>query len=115
MPSSIIHQATAATSWRILSLLRLGERRIYVIKRAIDMTESAFSHALHKLEEAGLVTVRREGREKQAALSQQGRIVFSNIQALCFMLGGTDGTSVEDDSALVRQLRASPHKSDILR
>jgi DNA-binding transcriptional ArsR family regulator len=110
MPSAIIHQATAATSWRILSLLRLGERRIYIIKRTMDMTESAFSHALRKLEEAGLVTVRKVGREKQATLSEQGRIVFSNIQALCFMLGGTDGTSVEDDSALVRQLRVLPHE-----
>lgn len=106
MLSTVIHQATAHTSWRILSLLRLGQRRICVIKRAMEMTESAFSHALRKLERAGLVTVCKTGREKQAALSHQGRIVFSNIQALCFMLHGTDGTSVEDDTALIKQLRA---------
>jgi len=105
MPSSIIHQATAKTSWRILSLLRLGDRRIQVIKRALDMSESAFSHALRRLEEKGLVEARQYGREKQARLTSAGRIVFSSLQALCFTLGGNDGTSVEDDTSLVKCLR----------
>lgn len=105
MPFSIIHQATSDTSWRILSLLRLGDRRIYVVKRALGMSESAFSHALTKLANLGLVFVRPLGREKLAGLTPQGRILFSSVQALCFMLGSADGTNVEDDSALVRHLR----------
>jgi predicted transcriptional regulator len=105
MPYSIIHQATSDTSWRILSLLRLGDRRIYVVKRALAMSESAFSHALSKLVNLKLVTVRPIGREKVAGLTPHGRILFSSVQALCFMLGSADGTSVEDDSALVRFLR----------
>jgi DNA-binding transcriptional ArsR family regulator len=105
MPYSTIHQATARPYWRILSLLRLGERRICVVKRALGMSDSAFSHGLAKLEALELVSVRRAGREKHAALSAKGRILFSSLQALCFMLKGTDGTSVEDDSALVQHLR----------
>jgi DNA-binding transcriptional ArsR family regulator len=112
MAHSIIHQATSVTSWRILSLLRLGQRRIYMLKRALGMSESAFSHAISKLETAGLVTIRRMGREKIAILSAQGRIVFASLQALCFTLGGTDGTDVEDDSALLRCLRESPQADD---
>ena len=69
------------------------------------MSESAFSHALRRLEEKGLVEAKQFGREKQARLTSSGRIVFSSLQALCFTLGGTDGTSVEDDSSLVRCIR----------
>jgi predicted transcriptional regulator len=105
MPSSIIHQATAKTSWRVLCLLRLGERKISLLKCALDMTESAFSHALKRLENKGLVTTVKVGREKYAKLSHTGRIVFSSLQALCYTLGQTDGTSVEDDSALVTCIR----------
>ena len=105
MPSSIIHQATAKTSWRILSLLRLGDRRIQVIKRALRMSESAFSHALRRLEEKGLVEALQYGREKEARLTSTGRIVYSSLQALCYTLGGNDGTNVEDDTSLVRCLR----------
>ena len=105
MSYSTIHLATSSTSWRVLSLLRLGERRIYALKRALGMTESAFSHALRKLEELSLVETQREGREKITKLTQRGRIVFSSLQALCIMLSGADGTSVEDDSALVSALR----------
>jgi predicted transcriptional regulator len=105
MPYSIIHQATSETLWRILSLLRLGERRISLLKRTLEMSESAFSHALAKLEELDLVETRKTGREKISRLTQHGRILFSSLQALCFMLGGTDGTSVEDDSALVRWVK----------
>jgi DNA-binding transcriptional ArsR family regulator len=112
MPHSIIHQATSETSWRILSLLRLGPRRIYMLKRALEMSESAFSHAISKLEVAGLVNIRRAGREKISELSAQGRIVFASLQALCFTLGGTDGTSVEDDSALLRCLRENSRADD---
>ena len=96
---------TSETSWRILSLLRLGERRLHVLKRALGMTESAFSHALRKLEEQGLVETRRDGREKLSRLSQRGRISYSSLQALCYALRGTDGTLVEDDTALVAELR----------
>jgi predicted transcriptional regulator len=105
MPSSIIHQATSETSWRILCLLRLGDRRIRAIKQALGMTESAFSHALSKLEHLGLVNTRKIGREKVSGLTPRGRIVFSSLQAICFTLGGSDGTLVEDDSALVGFLR----------
>ena len=72
------------------------------------MTESAFSHALRKLENDGLVETRRQGREKASRFSQRGSIVFSSLQALCFTLGGTDGTIVEDDTALVMVLRRQP-------
>lgn len=105
MASSIIHQATSETHWRILCLLRLGERRVLYLKKALEMSESAFSHSLSKLEELNLVETRKVGREKISQLSQLGRIMFSSLQALCFMLESTDGTSVEDDSALVRYLR----------
>jgi len=71
------------------------------------MSESAFSHALRKLESKSLVKTTREGREKTTQLTQEGRIVFSSLQALCFTLASTDGTSVEDDSALVRELKQS--------
>jgi predicted transcriptional regulator len=107
MSSSIIHQATAETSWRILCLLRLGDRRIRAIKQALGMTESAFSHALSKLEGLGLVATRKIGREKVSGLTPRGRIVFASLQALCYTLSGTDGTVVEDDSALVTCLRSS--------
>ena len=86
-------------------MLRLGDRRIYHLKPALGMTESAFSHALRKLEEAALVDTQKVGREKIARLSAKGRIVYSSLQALCYALDGTDGTSVEDDSALVSQIR----------
>jgi predicted transcriptional regulator len=112
MPHSIIHQATSDTSWRILSLLRLGPRRIYMLKRALEMSESAFSHAISKLETSGMVTNRRVGREKISELSAQGRIVFASLQALCFTVGSTDGTSVEDDSALLRCLREIPREEE---
>ncbi|MBN2082041.1 helix-turn-helix transcriptional regulator [bacterium] len=105
MPYSIIHQATAQTSWRILSLLRLGERPILVLKRVLGMTESAFSHALRRLEQKKLVATRKVGREKIAWLTNTGRIVFSSLQALCYTLESSDGTSVEDDSAMVAFLR----------
>lgn len=105
MSSSIIHQATSETHWRILCLLRLGSRRIHFLKQALQMSESAFSHSLAKLEELNLVETQKNGREKISQLSQTGRILFSSLQALCFMLGSSDGTSVEDDSALVRSLR----------
>ena len=105
MSSSIIHQATSDTHWRILCLLRLGNRRIHYLKKALQMSESAFSHSLAKLEELNLVETRKHGREKISQLSQTGRILFSSLQALCFMLNRSDGTSVEDDSALVSSLR----------
>ena len=105
MPNKIIHQATAETSWRILSLLRLGERRIYFVKRALNKTESAFSHALRRLEAQDLVVTRKVGREKLARLTTNGRILFSSLQALCFALSNTDGTSPEDDTALVTLMR----------
>lgn len=105
MSSSIIHQATSETHWRILCLLRLGERRILFLKKALEISESAFSHSLAKLEELNLVETKKIGREKVSQLSQTGRILFSSLQALCFMLGGSDGTDVDDDSALVRCLR----------
>jgi len=101
MSYSIIHQATATTSWRILSLLRLGEQPIMLLKRVLDMTESAFSHALRRLEEKQLVATRKSGREKTAWLTNRGRILFSSLQALCFTLGGTDGSSLKDDTALL--------------
>jgi DNA-binding transcriptional ArsR family regulator len=104
----IIHQMTSPTAWRILSLLRLGERPIRHIKQALGMTESAFSHALRKLESEGLVETRRDGREKISRLTQRGRISFSSLQALCYALEGTDGTLVEDDTALVAVLRNDP-------
>ena len=106
MQFTIIHQATSTTSWRILSLLRFGEQRIHHIKRALDMTESAFSHALRKLEEKGLVETRKVGREKIARLSKRGRITFSSLQALCYTLGGTDGTLDDDDDALERAMKS---------
>jgi DNA-binding transcriptional ArsR family regulator len=96
---------TSPTAWRILGLLRLGDRPIRFIKRALRMTESAFSHSLRKLEKGGLVETRKQGREKVSRLSQRGRIVFSSLQALCFTLSGSDGTLVEDDTALLRVLR----------
>ena len=105
MPSSIIHQATSETSWRILCLLRLGDRRIRAIKQALSMTESAFSHALSKLEGLELVYTRKVGREKVSGLTSRGRIVFASLQAICYTLVGSDGTLVEDDSALVGYLR----------
>ena len=76
-----------------------------MIKRTIDMTESAFSHALKTLVEKGLVEARKVGREKIARLSKKGQIVFASLQALCFTLGNSDGTSVEDDSAMVAILK----------
>ena len=105
MSSTVIHQLSSPTSWRILSLLRLGERRIQALKRALRMTESAFSHAASKLEDLGLVGIRKAGRDKYARLSEKGRIVFSSLQAVCYTVSGNDGTSVEDDSALVSVLR----------
>jgi DNA-binding transcriptional ArsR family regulator len=108
VPISFIHQATATTSWRILSLLRLGDRRIRFVKQALQMTESAFSHALRKLEESGMVETRKVGREKVSRLTHKGRIVFSSLQALCFTMGSNDGTVVEDDTALLRVLREAP-------
>ena len=105
MSNSIIHQATSNTSWRILCLLRLGERRIAVLKRVLGMTESAFSHALSRLKSKGLVETRKNGREKLARLSPEGSIVFASLQALCYTLSSTNGTNVEDDSTLVAQLR----------
>ena len=107
MPYSIIHQATAKTSWRILSLLRLGERPILVLKRVLGMTESAFSHALRRLERKGLVATRKVGREKFAWQTSTGRIVFSTLQALCFTLEGNDGTRAKDDNAMKSFLRDS--------
>jgi len=107
MPYSIIHQATAKTSWRILSLLRLGEQPIMLLKRVLNMTESAFSHALRRLEEKELVATRKSGREKTVWLTNHGRIVFSSLQALCFTLAGKDGSGLEDDTALFELLRDS--------
>ena len=111
MSSSIIHQATAETSWRIMCLLRLGDRRIRAIKQALGMTESAFSHALSKLEGLGLVVTRKLGREKVSGLTPRGRIVFASLQALCYTLSGTDGTLVEDDSSLVGYLREATNSN----
>jgi len=105
MANRIIHQMTSPTAWRILALLRLGERPIRFIKQALEMTESAFSHALRKLEKEGLVETQKQGREKVSRLTQRGHIVFSSLQALCFTLGGSDGTLVEDDTALGAVLR----------
>ena len=105
MPNSIIHQVTSPTSWRILCLLRLGERKIGYLKPALEMSESAFSHAFKRLRTAGVATYRTTGREKIAKLTKKGQIVFSSLQALCYALNGTDGTSVEDDSAMVAQIR----------
>lgn len=85
-----------------------------MLKRALNMSESAFSHAISKLESAGLVKIAKIGREKISELSTQGRIVFSSLQALCFTLGGTDGTNVEDDSALLRCLRERSKVDDII-
>jgi predicted transcriptional regulator len=81
-------------------LLRLGERRIAVLKRALGMSESAFSHALNRLQSKGLVEAQKNGREKLARLSSGGRIVFASLQALCYTLSGNDGTSAVDDHAL---------------
>ena len=100
MPNSIIHQATSETSWRILSLLRNGERRIHLLKVALDLNESTFSHALQRLESRGLVETEQHGREKSARLSVQGRIVFSGLQALCYTLAGHDGSVKTDDDAV---------------
>lgn len=102
MPFSTVHQATAETSWRVLSLLRFGALRIYIVKRVLGMSESAFSHALRKLVDLQLVAEMQIGREKVAEMTPQGRILYSSVQALCFMLDGTDGTNSDDDSALAR-------------
>lgn len=107
MPNSIIHQATSETSWRILSLLRQGERRIHLLKVALDLNESTFSHALQRLESRGLVDTTQHGREKSARLSGRGRIVFSGLQALCCTLGGSDGSIKADDDAMARLLEES--------
>ncbi|MCC7476865.1 helix-turn-helix transcriptional regulator [bacterium] len=100
MPNSIIHQATSETSWRILSLLRHGETRIHLLKVALELNESTFSHALQRLEVRGLVDTQQHGREKSARLSDKGRIVFSGLQALCFTLTGKDGSLTADDAAM---------------
>lgn len=75
------------------------------LKPALQMSESAFSHAFKRLEDGGVAEYRKVGREKYARLSKKGQIVFSSLQALCYALAGTDGTSVEDDSSLVAQIR----------
>lgn len=86
-------------------MLRLGERKIVYLKSALEMSESAFSHAFKRLEDAGVAVYRKVGREKYARLSDKGMIIFPSLQALCFALDGTDGTRVEDDSAMVAQIK----------
>ena len=105
MVNSIIHQVTSNTSWRILCLLRLGERKIVYLRTALGMSESAFSHAFKRLEDGGVAVYRKVGREKYARPSKKGQIVFSSLQALCYAINGTDGTSVEDDSSMVVQIK----------
>ncbi len=111
MPNSIIHQATSETSWRILSLLRHGERRIHLLKVALELNESTFSHALQRLEVRGLVETQQHGREKSARLSGKGRIVFAGLQALCCTLAGQDGSLEADDQAMNRLLEANDQQA----
>lgn len=102
MPNATLHQATSETSWRILSLLRQGEQRIHLLKVALDLNESTFSHALQRLESRGLVETRQHGREKSARLSERGRIIFSTLQALCYTLYGNSGVDERDEQAMLQ-------------
>jgi ArsR family transcriptional regulator len=56
---------------RILDLLRAGERCVCDLQAALDCGQSLLSFHLKTLREAGLVTVRKEGRWSHYQLADQ--------------------------------------------
>ena len=56
------------TRRRILDLLREGDHPVHALSRPFDMSRPAVSQHLRVLRDAGLVAVRREGREQRYRL-----------------------------------------------
>jgi DNA-binding transcriptional ArsR family regulator len=56
------------TRRRILDLLREGDHPVHALARPFDMSRPAVSQHLRILKDAGLVAMRREGREQRYRL-----------------------------------------------
>ena len=75
----ILEVAAEPTRRRLLQLLAAGERTVTELASHFPVTRSAISQHLGILAEVGLVTARKQGRERHYRLEQGG---MSRLRAL---------------------------------
>jgi DNA-binding transcriptional ArsR family regulator len=71
-PADVFHAIADPTRRRILDLLGRGDQPVTSIARRFDVTMSAISQHMRVLREAGMVSARREGRERLYRLEPSG-------------------------------------------
>ena len=68
----MLEVAAEPTRRRLLQLLALGERTVNQLASQFSVTRSAISQHLSVLTEVGLVTARKQGRERYYRLDERG-------------------------------------------
>jgi len=68
----MLEVASEPTRRRLLQLLALGERTVNQLASQFSVTRSAISQHLSVLTEVGLVTARKQGRERYYRLDERG-------------------------------------------
>jgi ArsR family transcriptional regulator, arsenate/arsenite/antimonite-responsive transcriptional repressor len=69
---NVLHALADERRLRILDVLRDGEHCVCDLQSSLGLGQSLLSHHLRSLREAGLVTVRREGRWAHYSLAADG-------------------------------------------
>lgn len=77
--SEILRIMGDTTRTRIIDLLRIEELCVMDISSLLSMSQSAISHQLKVLKQAGLVSSRREGKEIYYALNDEHIKVIMDI------------------------------------
>jgi DNA-binding transcriptional ArsR family regulator len=70
------------TRAKVLLLLSEGERKVYEITTAVELTQPTVSHHLAHLRMCGLIEPRRDGKSTCYSLSDTGRALADTLRAL---------------------------------